>query len=318
MSSTSSTPAAAEARPRAGPPAERPPRFTLAQLRTFEAVARLGGVTLAAAELHLAQPTVSTQLRELSAALGSTLFEPAGRGLRITPVGRELQATVQRVFAELAQFEQIAAAHHGLARGRLRLAAVTTAEYFVPDLLGPFAQRHPGLAIELAVENRDAVIARLRDERDELAVMMLPPADSEGLPLARWPFLENPLVVVAAPGHPLAARRRVALDKVLREPLLAREPGSGTRLATEQFLAARGLAWAPRMALGSNEAIKHAVAAGLGLAVISRHALGGTPALAELPVAGFPILRRWHLVWRRDRQLSLPAQAFRDHLREPG
>jgi len=294
-------------------------RATLTQLRSFEAVARLGGVGRAAKVLHLAQPTVSTQLRELAQAVGLTLFVPQGRGLALTAEGELLLATARELFDVWRRFEEDAADQRGLKAGRLRIAAVTTAEYFLPDLIGPFAREHPGIAIELAVENRDAVVRRLESGDDELAAMMLPPTH---LPLERWPFLENPLVVVAPRGHALARRgksaRALTLAQLVREPRLAREAGSGTRLATDQLLAQRGIEWAPRMALGSNEALKHAVAAGLGLAVLSRHTLGADPAaagLVELRVAGFPIRRMWHFVWRRDRRLSRPAQAFLDDVR---
>ena len=212
-------------------------------------------------------------------------------------------------------FEEDAAALQGLRRGRLRIAAVTTTEYFLPDLLGPFARAYPGIEIELAVENRDAVVGRLERGDDELAAMMLPPAHP---PLARWPFLENPLVIIAPAGHALARRRRLKLSELTGEPLLAREAGSGTRAAAEQAFAAQGVRWPPRMALGSNEAVKHAVRAGLGLAVLSRHTLAPDPAsdgLAVLAVVGFPLRRQWHLVWRKDRALSLPARTLLDDLR---
>lgn len=297
------------------PGLERAPRASLVQLRSAEAVVRLGGVGRAARALHLAQPTVSTQLKELSAALGVTLFEPRGRGLAPTPVAERLAEAVRAMGAAWQRFEEEAAALQGLKRGRLRIAAVTTTEYFLPDLLGPFARAWPGIEIELAVENRGAVVARLERGDDELAAMMLPP---EHLPLARWPFLENPLVVIAAADHPLAARRRLKLADLAAEPLLVREAGSGTRAAAEQAFAEQGVHWAPRMALGSNEAVKHAVRAGLGLAVLSRHTLAADPAgegLAVLPVAGFPLRRQWQLVWRRDRVLSLPARTLLDDLR---
>jgi DNA-binding transcriptional LysR family regulator len=167
----------------------------------------------------------------------------------------------------------------------------------------------------LAVENRDAVIRQLRAGEVELAVMMLPPTD---LALERWPFLENPLVLIAPVGHPLARRRRLSLGELTHEARLTREPGSGTRQATDQYLAAQGVSWPAQLALGSNEAIKHGVAAGLGLAVLSRHTLGPTPAaqgLVELKVTGLPIKRMWHLVWRSDRALSLPARTFLTALR---
>lgn len=290
------------------------PRATLVQLRSFEAVARLGAVGKAAVQLHLAQPTVSMQLRELTLATGLQLFEPAGRGLRLTEEGALLAETVRDLSAVWQRFEEDLAGRRGLTRGLLRLAAVTTTEYFLPELLGPFARAHPGIDIDLAVQNRDAVVQRLRDGNAELAVMMLPPED---LPLARLPLLNNPLVLVAPSGHPLAGRRRLRLAQLLREPRLAREAGSGTRLATEQFLSAKGLQWPVRMALGSNEALKHAVAAGLGLAVLSRHSLQPPmPGLIELPVAGFPIRRQWSVVWRKDRQLSRAAQALLGSWRE--
>ena len=289
-------------------------RATLVQLRSFEAVARLGGVGKAAQALHLAQPTVSTQLRELSDAVGLKLFEPEGRGLRLTEEGDLLLQAARDVFERWRRFESDAAALRGLARGRLRVAAVTTAEYFLPALLGAFARRYPGIEIELAVENRDAVVRRFDRGDDELAVMMFPP---EHLPIEVRPFLENPLVVIAPRRHPLAKRPRLRLQDLVKEPRLTRELGSGTRRATDAFLADKGVQWPAQMALGSNEAIKHAVAAGLGLAVLSRHALGpqsSRDGLVELRVIGFPVKRLWQVVWRRDRTLSRPARAFLDSL----
>ena len=297
------------------PGLDRAPRATLVQLRSFEAVVRLGAVGRAALALNLAQPTVSTQIKELAAATGLPLLQAAGRGLVPTPQGERLAHAVREIFAAWDHCENDIAALQGLERGRLRLAAVTTTEYFLPDLLGPFARAHPGIVIELAVENRDAVVARLERAQDELAAMMLPP---EHLPLHRWPFLANPLVVIAPLEHPLAVRKRLKLAQLLDQPLLAREAGSGTRLALERLLTDRRLQWLPRMALGSNEAIKHAVRAGLGLAVVSRHTLAADPAddgLVVLPVSGFPIRRMWHLVWRKDRALSLPARTLLADLR---
>jgi DNA-binding transcriptional LysR family regulator len=291
------------------------------QLRAFEAVARLGSVTGAAAELHVTQPTVSVQLRELAAAIGEPLFEPAGRKLRLTQAGEALQQTVGDITSCWARFEARLAEIHGLLRGRLRIAAVTTAEYFVPDLVGPFAAAHPGVEIELAVENRDRVIERLERAEDDLAVMTLPPA---GLPLERVPFLDNPLVVIAPAGHRLAGRR-VRLAQLAGERWLMREAGSGTRRVAEEHFAARGFAPQVAMSLGSNEAIKHAVAAGLGVAVLSElvvrppsaAATGPVPSgLAVLQVAGFPIRRRWSVVWRRDQPLTAAARRFVAYLQE--
>jgi len=296
-------------------------RITPQQLRAFEAVARLGSVTRAAAELHVTQPTVSVQLRELAAAVDTQLFEPAGRRLRLTQAGEALQQTVGELGACWARFESRLAEIQGLLRGRLRIAAVTTAEYFVPDLVGPFAAAHPGVEIELAVENRDRVIERLERAEDDLAVMMLPPA---GLPLERVPFMDNPLVVVAPLGHRYAGRR-VRLAQLESERWLLREPGSGTRLAAEEHFAAHGFTPRIAMSLGSNEAIKHAVAAGLGIAVLSQLAVRppspAAPAtvasgLTILQVGRFPIRRQWSIVWRRDQSQIAAARRFVAYLQE--
>ncbi|MBA4261768.1 MAG: nitrate reductase [Comamonadaceae bacterium] len=287
------------------------------QLRAFEATARLVSVTQAARELHVSQPTVSVQLRELATLVGEPLFEPVGRGIRLTPAGEALQATVTDIVACWQRFEDRLGDLHGLLRGRLRIAAVTTAEYFVPDLLGPFAALHPGVEIDLAVENRDRVIARLHRQADDLAVMMLPPDD---LPLHSQPFLDNPLVVIAPRSHPQASHPQpIRLSALSGERWLMREAGSGTRLVAERHFANHGFAPRIAMSLGSNEAIKHAVGAGLGLAVVSALAVEPADAASatttaapwvRLPVEGFPIERRWSLVWRSDAPLSAPARQF--------
>ena len=304
-------------------PIQRLLRTSPQQLRAFEATARLMSVTQAARELHVSQPTVSVQLRELAALVGEPLFEPVGRGIRLTSAGEALQATVSEITACWQRFEDRLGDLSGLLRGRLRIAAVTTAEYFVPDLLGPFAAMHPGVEIDLAVENRDRVIARLQRQADDLTVMMLPP---QALALHSQPFLDNPLVVIAPRGHALAQRAQpVPLDDLAGERWLMREAGSGTRLVAEKHFADHGFVPRVAMSLGSNEAIKHAVGAGLGLAVVSALAvqsgLGATAAgdtgtpWVRLAVAGFPINRQWLLVWRSDSPLAAPAQRFVSYLR---
>jgi len=299
---------------------ERLLRISPHQLRAFEATARLLSVTRAAKEMHVSQPTVSVQLRDLSAAIGEPLFEVVGRQIRITPSGDELLKTLVEVTDCWQRFESRLADMHGLVRGRLRIAAVTTAEYFVPDLLGPFAQAHPGVDITLAVENRDRVVERIQRGSDDLAVMMFPP---RGIPLEVVPFLDNPLVVVAAAPHPLSGSR-VPLRKLSTLRWLMREEGSGTRMAAEQHFARVGFVPQIAMNLGSNEAIKHAVAAGLGIAVLSRLAVvnelakplgGGVPRLTELQVTGFPLRRSWCVVWRQDHPLSAAAKQFITYLR---
>jgi LysR family transcriptional regulator, low CO2-responsive transcriptional regulator len=291
-------------------------RATPQQLRAFETAARLLSVTRAAEEMHLTQPTVSVQLRELAATIGEPLFETVGRRIRLTQTGEALAQTVAELMACWQRFDARVAEIHGLVRGRLQIAAVTTAEYFVPDLIGPFAAAHPGVEIVLAVENRDRVVERLARAADELAVMMLPPDD---VPLAHLPFMDNPLVVIAPARHPLATRKRIRLDQLQSERWLLREPGSGTRMAAQSHFASAQFSPSIAMSLGSNEAIKHAVAAGLGIAVVSELAIRGNarlPGVVTLPVQGFPLRRRWSVVWRTDTPLSAAARRFMEYLRK--
>jgi DNA-binding transcriptional LysR family regulator len=240
--------------------------------------------------------------------------------VRLTQAGETLQRTVGEIDGCWLRFESSMAEIRGLVRGRLRIAAVTTAEYFVPDLVGPFDAEHPGVEIQLAVENRDRVVERLYRGEDDLAVMMLPPAD---VPLESARILDNPLVVIAPAAHPLAGRK-ARLAQLADERWLMREAGSGTRLVAEQHFAEAGFTPRIAMSLGSNEAIKHAVAAGLGVAVVSRLAVEssvparrrGGAGLVILDVARFPIRRHWSVVWRRDQLQTLAARRFVQYLEQ--
>jgi LysR family transcriptional regulator, low CO2-responsive transcriptional regulator len=294
----------------------KPPRATFAQLRSFEAVARLGGITKAAQALHLTQPTVSTQLRELADTVGVALLTPAGRGVQLTDAGRHLLTTVSRMFENWQEFEEGVADLQGLLRGSLRIAGVTTTEYFLAQWLKPFVEAYPGIDVDLTIDNRSAIIARLERAQDDLSVMMMPP---KHIALEHATVMDNPLVLIGPTAHAWATATVSARKRPLRQlagvDLLMREPGSGTRQATLDFLSQHHIVPRIRMTLGSNEAIKHAVAAGLGLAIVSRHVLAPNPALeglAVLPVVGLPIARSWQLVWRRDRRLPRIASVFMD------
>lgn len=293
----------------------RPPRVTFNQLRTLEAVVRLGSVTQAAQLLHLTQPTVSAQIQDLQASLGTILIEPVGRGIRPTESAQLLRDTALDMFARWQRFEEELQALHGLERGTLKIAGVSTTEYFIAQWLSDYTAGHPGIDIELVVENRDAVVRYLTDDDMELAVMMMPP---QHLPLETVPVMQNPLVLIGPLRHPWVGKRRLPRQALNDQPLLMREMGSGTRLVTQAYLDEQGLQPEIRATLGSNEAIKHAVAAGLGLAVVSQHALSKDPktdGVAVLPVTGFPIKRQWQLVWRKDRRLSLAAKRFIEEVR---
>jgi DNA-binding transcriptional LysR family regulator len=289
---------------------------TLRQLKVFESVARNLSFTRAAEELHLTQPTVSIQLKQLSDIAGLPLLEQIGKRIHLTDVGRELLKVCHETFEGLSRFEMLVSDMKGVKAGKLRLAVITTAKYFVPRLLGPFCERYPGIDVSLKVTNRERVLQRMADNLDDLYVLGQPPEHSE---IFFEPFLENPLVVVARSSHTLAAEQHISPQRLVEEQFLMREPGSGIRLATEQFFATRALKLKVRMELGSNEAIKHAVAGGLGIAVLSAHTLAlerSSDELAILDVEGFPIRRHWYLAYPRDKQLSVVAQAFLNFLRE--
>ena len=292
-----------------------PMRLTLHQLRLFAAVAQEGSISRAAERLCLTQPTLSAQLRQLADQVGLPLYEVIGRRLHLTEAGEVLLASADEVAGILERLEEEIAARRGLTQGRLKLAVVSTAEYFMPRLLGEFRQRHPRVEVALAVQNRAALIERLKDNADDLYVMSSPP---EQPPVRRQPFLANPLVALAPRAHPWVGRRLTLAD-LAEEEFIQREAGSGTRLAVDSFLAERGVRLDARLELGSNEAIKQAVAGRLGLAILSRHALGPRPdesGVAVLDVAELPIPSRWHVVYPEGKQLSPLARAFLDFLNE--
>lgn len=288
---------------------------SLRQLRTFEAVARLKSFSRAAEELHVTQPTVSKQIRLLHEEVGLPLLEQIGKKVFLTEAGEQLYATCADWLETWGRFEQTIADLKGIKQGRLRVAAVTTTKYFMPRLLGPFCAQYPGIDIALEVVNRDRLLERLARNQDDLYVMGVPP---DGLDIEREPFMENPLVVLAPASHPLARRKRIPFADLANEPFIVRERGSGTRLTVERVFQERNVPLKIKMELGSNEAIKQAVAGGLGLALLSQSTLSLDPSQKEvtvLNVEGFPIRRSWYVVRPRDKQLSVVAKAFLDFLR---
>src|SRR5512139_2331864 len=289
---------------------------TLRQLKVFEAVARNLSYTRAAEELYLTQPTVSIQLKQLTDIVGQPLLEQVGKRVFLTDTGRELLKVCREIFDGLSRFEMLVSDMKGVKAGKLRIAVITTAKYFVPRLLGLFCQRYPGIDVSLKVTNRERVLQRMADNQDDLYVLGTPP---EHLDITFEPFLENPLVVVAAGNHALATEKSIPPQRLEQESFLMREPGSGIRLATEHFFEERGLKLKVRMELGSNEAIKQAIAGGLGIAVLSAHTLAlerNSNELVILDVQDFPIRRHWYLAYPKDKQLSVVAQAFLEFLHE--
>lgn len=286
---------------------------TFRQLEIFEAIARLGSFTRAAEELYLTQPTISMQMKKLTDIVGLPLVEQVGKKLHLTDAGRELAQTCREVFGNLDRFTMAVAERQGLKKGRLALMAVTTASYFAPRLLGEFSRLYPGIEVSLKTTNREQLLSSLADNLADLYILGQPPEDIEVVAKA---FMCNPLVVLAAPDHPLAGQRDIPLERLAREPWLLREPGSGTRAAVERLFAEHGLELRPRMALGGNEAIKQAILAGLGISVLSTHALtlNAPDQFAMLDVQGFPICRQWYAVHPSGRPLSVVAATFLDFL----
>jgi LysR family transcriptional regulator, low CO2-responsive transcriptional regulator len=247
--------------------------------------------------------------------VGLPLYEVIARRVHLTDAGRELAATIRVMADQWDAYEQRVAAQKGLTRGRLRVAVVSTAKYFIPRLLGQFCERYPNIDLSLEVLNRDHVVARLRANQDDLYVMSRPPSD---LALVDEILMPNPLVVIAPPGHRLAGHAPVPLSDLKNERFVLRERGSGTRMYTEQAFSAANFVPDTVLELGSNEAIRESVAGHLGVAVLSRHALAGSVAqglVVELDVSGFPVESMWHLVWPQGRQLSPVATVFREHLK---
>lgn len=287
---------------------------TFRQLSLFLALAEHGSITAAARACHVTQPTVSMQLRDLADSVGLPLYEQIGKRLHLTAAGEALAETARAMLDEWLAFEQTINAMKGLERGRLRVALVSTAKYFVPRLLGRFCTEHPNIEIALEILNRDGVVARLHENRDDLYIMSMPP---EKLELEQHAFLDNPLVLIAPEGHWLAGRP-LELADLSAERFILRESGSGTRLTCDAHFVRSDFAPAVRLELGSNEAIKQAVAGGLGLAVISRHALPARPEddqLTILDVTGFPLQSRWFTLYPRGKRLSPIATVFLEHLK---
>ncbi len=286
---------------------------TFRQLEIFEAIARLGSFTRAADELYLTQPTISMQMKKLADIVGVPLVEQVGKKIHLTDAGRELAQTCREVFGTMDRFTMSVADRQGLKKGRLALLAVSTASYFAPRLLGEFSKLHPGIDVSLKVTNREQLLASMDDNLADLYILGQPPEDADVI--AR-PFMCNPLVILARPDHPLAGKDDIALAELAKEPWLVREEGSGTRAAVERLFAEEGLEFRPRMALGSNEAVKQAILADLGIAVMSTQSLvlNAPDQFAILKAKGFPICRQWYVVYPAGRQLSAVTRNFVDFL----
>ncbi len=289
-------------------------KATLQQLRLFEAVASYGSFTRAAEAIHLTQPAISIQIKRLEEGLGVSLFEQMGKKIYLTAAGKELYATCRDVFDRLTAFEGKLDELRGEVAGPLNLAAVTTAKYFLPHYLGAFLRRYPKVVPQLKASNRARIVERMEANEDDIYIMATLP---DNLDLEAHPFLKDELVMFAHPKHPLAGKKHILLEQLLRERIISREAGSGIRMTFERLLAEKELKIEPYMELGSGEAIKQAVMSGIGIAMLSTFSLKlelESGRLVLLDVEGLPIKRNWYAVHRRGKHLTPAALKFIEFL----
>jgi DNA-binding transcriptional LysR family regulator len=283
---------------------------TLRQLRVFASAAAHLSFARAAAELHLTPPAISMQIAQLERAAGLPLFERIGRRLYLTQAGATLLRSSTAILGQLRAAEEELGMLRGVEGGLLDVGVISAGDYFFPKLLAAFCARHRGVRVSLAVCNREDLIRRLDHNRVDLAIMGQRP---EGREFEATAFAAHPIVIVAAPRHPLARLRRAPLAALAREPFIAREQGSLTRVVMDETLRRARLKPAIAIETASNETIKQAVAAGFGIAFMSAHAIGleiEAKRLAVLDLAELPVRRQWFAVHRKGKHLPAVAQAF--------
>lgn len=289
-------------------------RLSFRQMQVFQSVYQHQGYGRAAEALGLTQPAVSSQIRKLEQALGQPLFEYVGRQLYCTRAGEKVAERITAVFDQVESLQTDLHSLQGQLSGALSICAVSTAQYAVPHLLQGFLSRHPAVNVSLKVMNRAQAIEQLNNNTDDLVVMGLVPSDRS---LASLPFLDNELIPVMAADHALAAKKQITAQQFLDARLLLREAGSGNRLALEQHCQQQRLSLRPYIEMGSNDAIKHGVLAGLGVAVLPKLSV-----LAELrqrslispTLKGFPLRRSWCLVYPKGKHPTPVMQAFLDYI----
>jgi DNA-binding transcriptional LysR family regulator len=285
---------------------------TLRQLKIFEAVSRHLSFTRAAEELFLTQPAVSMQVKQLEGQTGLPLFEQIGKRVFLTEAGSEMQRYCRSITQQITEAEEVFDELRGSQRGHLPIATPSTANHLTMYLLAAFLKAHPAVTFATDVTNREGLLRQLEANECDLAIMGQPPANRE---LVATPFMDNPLVVIAPVDHPLAGARKLPIDALGGETFVVREQGSGTRDAMQRLFDEKGWQLSAGMEMASNEAIKQAVEAGLGLSIVSQHTLAVELAahrIVMLDVVGFPIIRRWYIVHRKEKRLSAAVSAFQE------
>jgi DNA-binding transcriptional LysR family regulator len=291
---------------------------TLRQLKVFEAVARHRSFSRAAEELHQTQPAVSTQVRKLEEHAGLPLFEQLGKKIHLTPAGAQMLQSSREIIQKFKEAEEAMAQYKGVSGGQLNVSVISAGDYFFPRLLVDFAQRHPGVTLNFGVCNREELLAQLDANQTDLAVMVRPPADADTV---AEPFAPHPYVIVAAPTHPLAGRKRIPVTRIAREPFVVREKGSDTWNSMQEAFGERLGDLNIAMEIKSTETIKQAVIAGMGVSFLSAHTISRelhSGSIAVLDVQGFPRMLNWYVVHRHTKRLPPVAQAFKAFLLAEG
>ncbi len=285
--------------------------FTFKQLKIFSAVAEHQSYTIAAQVLFLTQPAVSMQIKQLEEFVGMPLFERVGKRVALTEAGRELLTYAETIAQQMDEAKLMLDELKGVERGRLHLTMASTANYFAPQLIAAFKHKFPRAEIILDVTNRSGLVDAVEHNHTDMAIMGKPPV---GHHLKGIPFMDNPLVVIASPNHPLVHQQPILLQDLADEPFIVREAASGTRMATERFFDQHGLELIAGMEMNRSEAIKQAVMAELGLGIVSLHTIEMELALKRLvvlEVEDFPIKRQWHIVYREGKRFAAIPEAFK-------
>lgn len=291
---------------------------TFRQLKIFEAVSRNLSYTSAARELHLTQPAVSMQVKQLEEHVGLPLLQKIGKIIHLTEAGKEMYQYARNAARELNEMGEIIEQFKGLKKGRLEVTVATTANAFATRMLSKFNKQYEGSTISLNVTNRERLLLQLAENEKDIAIMGRPPDNAE---LVTEAFADNPLVVIAAPNHPLIAKQPIPLYMLQDQSFVVREQGSGTRTAMQRFFSEHDINVTLSMEMNENEAIKQAVQAGMGLGVVSTHTIElelETKRLVILDVEDFPIMRHWYLVHRKEKRLSPITQAFKEFVLNEG
>jgi len=286
--------------------------ITLKQFKIIEAVVEHNSYTDAAKALFMSQPAVSMQIKQIEEQIGLQLFERSGKRIKATEAGQELLHYARNIRQQLEEAETVLEELKGLKRGKLHLTMASTANYFAPRLIAAFHHQYPGAKVTLDVTNRSGLLEALDNNSTDMAIMGRPP---EGHELTGISFLDNPLVVIAWPEHPLAQCKAIRLSDVAGKPFIVREPASGTRMAIDRYFAEHRLSLTPGMEMNRSEAIKQAVMAELGLGIVSLHTIEmelELKRLVVLNVEDFPIMRHWYIVHRNNKRFAAIPEVFKD------